>query len=159
MKLNVIERPPVVVACRRHIGAYGPSLSTFWLQEIFPWLDREGLMHLPLYGMALDDPLLTPPESCRYDACVEIEDGYVASADVFVKTIPGGRYAVFGFKGKVEQIGAAMGSILSNWIPDEVIQVDNRPALTYFRGDAHYNPELDALQCDILIPVAYFPQR
>ena len=66
-----------------------------------PRLDRSR------YGISHDDPSITAPEQCRYDACAEVEPDFVASGGAFKTTIPGGRYAVLASKGGVEEVGEA----------------------------------------------------
>ena len=72
MNVRVIEIGPARVACLRYTGPFGPALGEFWRDVVAPWLQANGLMGRVTYGVALDDPQHTPPEQCRYDACVEI---------------------------------------------------------------------------------------
>jgi len=56
------------------------------------------LLDQPRYGISHDDPSITAPEKCRYDACVEAPATFVAAGASLMTTIPGGKYAAH-FKG------------------------------------------------------------
>ena len=75
MKIEVVERPTVRVAYRRHTGPFGEHLGRFWRNSVAPWMAEHGVLDCPRYGVSLDDPANTPPEKCRYDACVELPAG------------------------------------------------------------------------------------
>ena len=79
-------------------GRFGEPLSRFWRSQVWPWLAEHGLLDCPRFGVSLDDPSRTPPEKCRYDACVELPSG-LTLPDTPETTIAGGRYAVTHFKG------------------------------------------------------------
>src|SRR4051812_12536725 len=106
MKIAVIERAPVRVFYLRYTGAFGEPLGRFWRATVSPWLADHGLLDCPRYGVTVDNPLSTPPEKCRYDACVEVPAGLILP-DAEETTIPGGRYAVTFFKGVGAEIGLA----------------------------------------------------
>ena len=90
MKVRLIDRTPTTAAYLRHTGAYGEPLS----RETSPWLATHGLLDQPRYGISHDDPSITSPEKCRYDASVEVPPRFAPSGKAFKTTLPGGRYAV-----------------------------------------------------------------
>ena len=75
MKIEIVERQPVRVAYLRYIGPAGVGIGRFWRATVTPWLADHGLLDCPRYGVSLDNPRETPPENCRYDACVELPRG------------------------------------------------------------------------------------
>ena len=99
MDVRVIELPPVTLAYLRHTGPFGPALGAFWRDVFNPWRAAHGLMNRTTYGIAQDDPSTTPPEQCRYDACLEVADDYVAPAPAAVTRFPGGRFAAVRYRG------------------------------------------------------------
>jgi AraC family transcriptional regulator len=91
MKVTIIDRPPVHVAYLRHTGAYGPSIGKFWMETVAPWMSTNNLMGRERFGLALDDPTVTAPAKCRYDACVQSPEKEMLSGDPGRKVIPGGK--------------------------------------------------------------------
>jgi AraC family transcriptional regulator len=73
MKVTLIDRQPAVVAYFRHLGPYGEAIARFWQETYVPWavMNKLGADHAR-YGISHDDPSITAPEQCRYDACAEV---------------------------------------------------------------------------------------
>jgi AraC family transcriptional regulator len=72
MKVSVVDRQPVKIAYLRHLGPYGEPLSRFWQDVAYPWMVSNDLLGRTRYGICHDDPGVSLPEKCRYDAAVEI---------------------------------------------------------------------------------------
>jgi len=154
MDVRLIDRPDVRVAYLRLTGPYGPAIGRFWQREVAPWMVTDGLMGRPRYGISLDDPSVTDPAQCRYDACVEVDAGYVPSGRAQVTTLPGGRYAATAVRGTGEQVGQAWGRLLGQWLPSSRLQLDSRPCFEYYPADAAYDEASGAFECELCIPVA-----
>ena len=88
MDVKIIEMPAVPVAYLRYKGPYGAAIGDFWMEVFAPWQQAAGLQGRTTYGVAVDDPATTPPEECRYDACVEVEPGYQPQAPARLAELP-----------------------------------------------------------------------
>lgn len=152
MKLVVVERSPARVAYLRHTGPLGDSVGRFWRHEVAPWLADNGLIDCPRYGVTLDDPSSTPPERCRYDACVELPAS-LSLPDAPETTIPGGRYVQTLFKGSSAQIGPAW-SAFQRAVGGGAHRIDARrlPFEHYPRG-AVFDMRTGLFACELCIPV------
>lgn len=153
MKVKVIERQPANIAYLRYIGLYGQPISEFWKKTVSPWMETNNLFGRPRYGISHDDPGITSPEKCRYDAGVEVPPDFVASGKSFATIIPGGSYAVTRYIGNGGDIGETWTRLLRDWLPASGMQLDARPCFEYYPTDAKYDPQTGALECDICIPV------
>jgi len=154
MNVKLIEREPRRVAYLRHIGPYGEPIAHFWMQEVAPWMMADGLMGHARYGISHDDPSITEPAQCRYDACVEVAHDHLPSGRALTTTLPGGRYAVLPFKGTTAQVEVAWAQLLRDWLPTSRLQLDSRPSFEYYPPGASYDPVSGAFECQICIPVA-----
>lgn len=146
--------PPVRVAYLRHTGPYGPPVLRFWQQQVGPWLQREGWLGRTTYGIGHDDPSISDPAGCRYDACVELRDAEQPGRDVLVATLPGGRYAVLRFDAPIQHIEQAWAALLRDWLPGTGLQLDTRPCFERYPPGDSYDPATGVLVCDLCIPVA-----
>jgi AraC family transcriptional regulator len=153
MQVQLIDREPVRIAYRRHIGPYGAPIHAFWMNEVAPWMQTHQLHQRPRYGISHDDPSITDPAQCRYDAAVEVDAAFVPGGGAFIATVPGGRYASMPFFGDSQAIGAAWQSLLRDWLAGSGLQLDARPCFEYYAPDARYEPETGRFGCDIVIPV------
>jgi AraC family transcriptional regulator len=154
MQVNIVDRKPATVAYFRHLGPYGESIARFWQDTYVPWavMNRLGADHAR-YGISYDDPSITAPEQCRYDACAEVTPDFVVTGGALKTTIPGGRYAVLRFKGTVNQIGEAWSALLRDWLPSSGLQLDARPCFECFPKGAARDWETGEFECEICIPV------
>lgn len=153
MNITIATLAPVRVAYMRHIGPYGPSISRFWQEQFLPWRHANGLEQASCYGIGYDDPDVTPPSKCRYDACVVVPEEFVAHAPVSIATLPGGRYAVADFRGDGPAIGGAWIELLRRWLPSSGMQPDSRPFFEYYPADAYYDAASGTMECQLCVPV------
>jgi len=153
MDIKVVELDPVRVAFLRHTGPYGPSIGEFWRKVVQPWLAAAGLQGRVTYGVALDDPTTTPPEQCRYDACVEVDKDYEAEAPASLATIPGGRFASTRYFGPADGIGAAWHQFYGQTLGVEGL--GDRPGACFERyaADFRTDPATGAFECELFIPI------
>jgi AraC family transcriptional regulator len=153
MKIEVIERKPTPITYLRHVGPYGEPISAFWQTQVYPWMVTNGLLGQPRYGISRDDPSVTSPEHCRYDAGCEIADNVLAVGNAHRTTIPGGKYAALSFKGVVADFEPAWDSLLRDWLPSSGLQLDSRPMFEYYPTDSTYDPATGVLECKLCVPV------
>ena len=153
MKIEIVERQPVKVAYLRYIGPAGVGIGRFWRATVAPWLADHGLLDCPRYGVSLDNPDETPPEKCRYDACVELPRG-LTLPDAEQTTIAGGRYAVTYFKGTGAEIGAAWGAFVAVTLarPRTGWMTQRHPFEHYPRG-AFFDAKTGVFSCELCLPL------
>lgn len=154
MNVVVAERAPVTVACLRRTGAYGPGIATFWRQTVYNWLEKEGLLGRPRYGIAQDNPGVTAPEQCRYDAGVEVAPDYAVQGEVHKTTLPGGLYAQYHFYGTPDKIGEAWHEMMERWLPNSGYRMAGPLPFEYVPADSKFDPQTGAFECYICVPVA-----
>jgi AraC family transcriptional regulator len=154
MDVKLIERQPTRIAYMRHLGPYGEPITRFWMEEVASWMETDGLMGRARYGISHDEPSVTDPALCRYDACIEVEAGYVPSGRALLTTLPGGRYAVMPFKGAGADIFLAWRRLLGEWLPSSRLQLDLRPCFEHYPVGCDYDPATGVFDCEICIPVA-----
>jgi AraC family transcriptional regulator len=153
MQVHVIERPPTRIAYLRHIGPYGEPISTFWQEEVYPWMVQNDFMGLPRCGVIHDDPQVTAPERCRYDAGVELPASFGATKRLLTATVAGGRYAMTPYLGTADDIGASWSALLRDWLPASGQRLDARPFFEHYPEDSTYDPETGIFSCELMIPV------
>lgn len=154
MKVTLIDRQPATVAYFRHLGPYGEAIARFWQETYVPWavMNKLGPDHAR-YGISHDDPSITAPEHCRYDACTEVPPDFMATGGALKTTIPGGKYAVLHFKGTVDEVGDAWAALLRDWLPSSGLQLDGRPCFEYYPQGAACDARTGEFECEICIPV------
>jgi AraC family transcriptional regulator len=154
MQVNLVNRQPVTIAYFRHLGPYGEPISDFWQKTYVPWAvkNKLGRDHAR-YGISYDDPSITAPEQCRYDACAEVAADFVATGGALKTSLPGGKYAVYKFKGTTQQIGEAWTALLRDWLPSSGLQLDARPCFEHYPKGAACDESTGEFECELFIPV------
>lgn len=103
-----------------------------------------------LLGIAQDNPETTPPENCRYDACIVIPEDYReddTDHNIFETELAGGHYVTYEVKHTAEDIQKAWTDIFPA-LNNSGYQIDNKPIFERYIGDMLYNH-----YCEICIPV------
>ena len=155
MRIDVRDCPAFHVAYMRYVGPYGAhGIPELW-HRLNAWMGPRGLQtpgRITL-GIAHDDPAITSAERCRYDAAVVVPPDFAADRWVTVTDVPSGRYAVAGFTGTADVIGAARDRLFSAWLSGSGYEPDDRSCYELYRG----NPTVDAkpgrFRCELCLPV------
>ena len=120
------------------------------METVAPWMSTNNLIGRERFGIALDDPTVTAPAKCRYDACVQSDAKEMLSGDPGRKVIPGGKYAALAFEGTGDGIGAAWEALLRDWLPKSGLQLDSRPFFEHYPVDGRYDPKTGQLHLQYL---------
>ncbi|MDB6142181.1 MAG: AraC family transcriptional regulator [Pseudomonas sp.] len=151
MDVRIKQLPSARIAYQRLTGPYGPAIGVFWREVFGEWMVRNGLLHRVRYGIGLDDPQITPAAECRYDACVEVPDSFVATPPIAVRDLPGGEHAVAWFKGTGAEIGPAWMALFAE-LPGLGWQADGAYFERYAQ-DSSYDPQTGVMSCELCVPV------
>jgi len=154
MNVKLVERAATPVVYLRHVGPYGAPIARFWQDTVYPWMVTNDLLGRTRYGISHDDPGVTAPEKCRYDAAVEVPVDWTGFGRHLKTTIPGGKYAAMRFEGRVDEIGDAWTRLLRDWLPSSGMQLDARPFLEHYPAASRYDPSTGVFDCELCIPVA-----
>lgn len=155
MKIAVRELPRDRVAYMRYVGPHGPhGIPDLW-KRFTEWMTTRGLTGPDAIklGIGHDDPDVTPPEKCRYDACVVVPESFTGDNWVNVTEVPGGKYAIAEFVGSPDTIRDAWDSLYRTWLPGSGYQPDDRPCLEIYRGTPEAQGRPGAFRCELCVPV------
>jgi len=154
MSVRVAEMPTLRVAAMRYVGPYGAhGLPQHW-RRMRAWIAAHDLGPGPRVkvGVAYDDPSITAPERCRYDACVVVPGDFVPDRLVDIVDVPGGPYAVAGFVGTPHEIEGVWDRVFAGWLPGSGYEPDDRPCYEVYRGAPSVDGR-DIFRCELHLPV------
>lgn len=143
MKYEIMEISPVKIAFIRHTGAYGAS-NYETMAKIKAFAKEQGIFDEKhdILGIAQDNPETTSAENCRYDACVTVDDNFLA--DIATGTAFGGRYAVFNVTHTAQGVAEAWSDIFTS-----NFEIDGaRPIIERYRLAL-----VNAGRCEICVPI------
>jgi AraC family transcriptional regulator len=154
MDVKVDTLPSYKVAYMRHIGPYGGNeISSIW-HRLARWAEARDLWTADriCLGIPHDNPRVTEPSKCRYDAAVVVPEGFEADSDVNVVEVQGGKYAVTRFVGKAWEVGQAYDAVFAQWLPRSGYQPDDRLMFERYRANP-YDEATGNFTCDVCAPV------
>jgi AraC family transcriptional regulator len=153
MNVQTKHIEPLRLAFLRHVGPYG-DVSAAW-DRLLPELGKDGWLggDTQFLGICHDDPDVTPEGKIRYDACVTVDDAFVAGGDIGVQVVAGGDYAVTTHIGPYDQLGRTYGELLGQWLPRSGRELRDAPCFEVYLNDPQSAAPSELLT-DIYAPLA-----
>jgi len=136
------------------IGAYGDHNTESAWKTVCEFAGRKNLFgpNAEFLGISYDDPNITEPERCRYEACVTIRADVKPDGKVGVKMIPGGKYAVFKLVGPFTLLAPSYDYIFGQWIPENRIELRDDPGFEKYLKSPDSTPS-EELETEIWVPI------
>lgn len=154
MQVKIIEVPPVTVATLEHRG--DPKLMNDSVQKFIAWRKESGLSPIgtsKTYGIAYDDPALTPPDEFHFDICGEVVAPVPANRfGIVTKTIPGGRCAVVRHSGSPDDMSPSAYYLYREWLPPSGETLRDFPLYFHYLNLRQNTPEHELLT-DVHLPL------
>jgi AraC family transcriptional regulator len=153
-EIRTIDPMPVLFV--RRTGPYGEAAA-----EAFAALcDFAGPFGLlgptsRLLGISHDNPTITDPSQLRFDACVTVEREVRAvrlSGQAGLKTVAGGRYAVFLHVGAYDSLPQTYDEILNSWLPASQEQRREEPCFELYLNSPD-EAKANDLRTEIWLPI------
>jgi len=153
-KPNIVERADTTAIYIRLIGVYGSHDYASTSKKLWSYIRKHQLFgpHLETIGISHDDPKVTEGVKCRYDACVVVNQSVTPEGEIGVKTIQGGKFAVFLHSGSYFKMQETFDSIFSKWIIENEIELRHAPIMEKYLNNPYETAEEDLLT-EIYIPI------
>lgn len=153
-KPKIVEIPEKAVAYIRAQGDYtqidyGDYFARLWQYVKEQKLYSAGIETIVVYH---NDPDISKAGDLRCDVCLAIPKGPVAVGPVGVKTLAGGRYAVFVHTGPYTGLGGAYHRIFGEWLPESGFELRESPSFERYRNNPERVPA-ERLKTEIYIPL------
>ncbi|AKP77495.1 DNA gyrase inhibitor [Priestia megaterium Q3] len=148
MNIKIDRLPNYRIAYLRQVGPYGPH-NVKVMEKLKSWAKKKGLFNKNsiILSIPRDNPEVTSPKNCRYDAAIVISNEYKIDNSVSEDRLIGGQYGVYRVKHTAEEIKKAWDLIFVELL-NEGYLVDSRPTF-----ERYYGEEDDVDYCDICIPI------
>lgn len=149
MEMYIENLPSYRIAYVRQVGPYGPANAKA-MDKLKQWANKNQLLNesATLLGIPQDDPASTPPQNCRYDACIVIteserlEDDFIEMGELL-----GGDYLICKVRHTAEDIQLAWNVMIPH-LQTSGYAVDTKPVVERYRWEL-----LNQHFCEICVPV------
>lgn len=134
-------------------GGYDKSAGEAW-GKLCGFMKQKKLwgFSTKFIGIGYDDPSITEASKIRYEACVTIRKDVAPEDDIGVKTLAGGKYAIFRHTGPYEKFSETYNYIFNNWITANKVELCDEPCLEYYLNSPDKSKPVD-LKTDIYVPL------
>ena len=151
-RIRVIpEKPVAYIRARGNYSKvdYCDYFTRLWQYVKARKLFSAGIENIVVYH---NDPDISKADDLRCDVCLAIPKGPVAEGAVGVKTIAGGRYAVFVYTGPYAGLGGAYHKICREWLPGSGCELRESPCFEKYLNNPERVPP-EKLRTEICLPV------
>jgi AraC family transcriptional regulator len=133
--VEIRDMPPRRIAYIRVVDSYREGVVIKAFQDIVAWAKKANLFHSEtFFGMSMDDPMVTPKEKYRYEACVTLPEKFKVAASDPVETtvLPKCRYAVATVSGNFSYVATATHYLFNNWLINSAFEPAHQHGLEIF---------------------------
>nr|WP_320025794.1 GyrI-like domain-containing protein [uncultured Acetobacterium sp.] len=150
MKMTIEMIPECEIVYFRKIGPYGiGNIET--MAKLKTWASVNGLLNDEsiILGIPQDNPTMTQPEACRYDAGLLVRTEQLINDDELQKgTIAAGAYAVFEIDHTAEAMKKAWQELFSE-LSRRGYEIDNKKPVM----ERYAYKMVENHRCEICVPI------
>ena len=141
MEVEVREMPDFQVAYVRTIGPLVPETCGPAFEKLMRWAGPRNLVG-PGTTLAIywDNPEVTPPDKCRFDACIMVPDEAAPEGEIHLQTISGGPYAVCHFEREPAGMQQAWEDVYV-WLCSSGYECRDLPIYERYHNNAAQHPQ------------------
>jgi AraC family transcriptional regulator len=126
-------------------GAWGKLWQHVKENKLF----SAGIEHICIYH---DDPKVTEESKLRTDVCLVLPKKAEPKGEIGVKTIEGGKYAMFLYQGSYAHLGAVYDAIYGKWLPESGVQLRDYHCFEKYINNPDNTPP-EKLKTEIYVPI------
>jgi len=129
------------------------SLPCLW-NNLSSYIERKKLFYngIENFGISYDDPSVTPPNKCRYDACFTLSEIISPTGNIGVKELEGGKFAVFSYQGSYDNWPFVYDYIFDEWLLKSKYNLRNSPIMEQFINRIPHGVDSE-LEVKIYLPI------
>ena len=143
------------VAYIRVLDSYREGVTLQAFRELVAWAKEMNLLDTQkIFGMSVDDPLVTPKEKYRYEACITLPKDFVMKSSHILETmtLPKCQYAVASVSGEFNRVATATSYLFNHWLINSEFEPAHHPGMEIFL-DNDTVCDWSTFNLDLCIPV------
>ncbi len=128
---------------------YSSAWPKLWAQVKAQKLFTKGIEHL---GLPHDDPKVTDENKVNYDACLVIHKAAKPEGEIGVKTIKGGKFAIFLYQGSYTHFAEVYDYIFNDWLMQTEHELRDAPVMEKYISNPQRVSE-EKLKTEFYLPI------
>jgi AraC family transcriptional regulator len=152
--VTIRDFPRRRVAYIRVLDSYREGVVLKAFADLVEWAKKVDLFDSEtIFGMSIDDPLVTPKEKYRYEVCITIPEKIKVDAKyIETTTLPECKYGVVSVSGDQSLAATATNYLFANWLINSPYEPEHLHGLEIFRNKENVC-NWEYLDLDLCIPV------
>lgn len=133
--VTIKELPKRRIVYIRLTDSYREGVVLNAFEDIINWAKKMSLFQSEtIFGMSIDDPMITPKEKYRYEVCITIPEKLkVGSIDNIETTfLPKCKYATTTVSGNFNLVATGINYLFNNWLINSSFEPEHQPGLEIF---------------------------
>lgn len=123
------------VAYIRVMDSYREGVVIKAFEKLVAWTKKKNLFsNGQFFGMSIDDPMVTPQDKYRYEACLIVPSGFKVdeAEEVQFMQLPKCQYATTKVSGNINLVATAISYMYNDWLVNSLYEPDHQYGLEYF---------------------------
>jgi AraC family transcriptional regulator len=106
------------------------------------------------FGMSIDDPLVTPQDKYRYEACVTVPSDFKIKyqEEIQILHLPECNYATTIVDGDIKQVATAISYLYNDWLINSNYEPEHQYGLEYFLDKQNVS-NWDHFYLELYVPI------
>lgn len=133
--VEIRDLPQRRIAYIRVLDSYREGVVLNAFEDIVNWAKKMNLFYSEkIFGMSVDDPMVTPKEKYRYEVCITIPEKFKVDSGNYIETtvLPKCKYAVTTVSGSFNLVATVINYLFNNWLINSHFEPDHQPGLEIF---------------------------
>jgi AraC family transcriptional regulator len=133
--IEIRELPQRRIAYIRVMDSYREGVVLKAFGEMITWAKRTNLFDTEvIFGMSMDDPMVTPQEKYRYEVCITLPENFKVERGDQVETtvLPRCHYAVATVSGNFTYVATATHYLFNHWLVNSAYEPAHQHGLEVF---------------------------
>lgn len=154
LKPKIISIPDKKVCCISVVGKYGSEATYKAWDELGDFVTKNKIVgwRPDIFAVYYDDPDIVGIDSCATDLCIVTKKNFKEEGRIKTKTITGGKFVVFRYKGSYNYLWELYNSIYKDWVLFSNIKLRDLPSIEKYLNFSH-NTKPENLVTEIYIPI------
>lgn len=150
------ELKPMHILYLTHYGTYNSTEIDDCWEALAEYAWKQKLLNddTRYLGEIMDDDDIVKDENCRYNAAITLSADLSFEPTGFfrTKTVEGGKYVCFVYKGDRQKMDGLYEQIFLHWIVKNEFEISDKPFLEFYLNDEEDTPT-DQLLTEVYVPV------
>jgi AraC family transcriptional regulator len=153
--VEIREFPERRVAYIRVVDSYKEGVVLKAFEDMVTWAKKMSLFDSEkIFGMSIDDPMVTPKEKYRYEVCITLPEKFKVDPGNNIETtvLPKCKYAVAAVSGDFNRVATATHYLFNTWLINSTFEPEHQHGLEIFL-DKEKICDWNSFDLELCIPV------